>query len=42
DYEWYEALEDSELKENALRNKAIMEGLIDDNNDDESCYERKK
>ncbi|GKB24388.1 hypothetical protein Tco_0863789, partial [Tanacetum coccineum] len=36
DYEWYEALEDSELKENALRNKAIMEGLIDDNNDDES------
>ncbi|GKE27144.1 hypothetical protein Tco_1442528, partial [Tanacetum coccineum] len=41
-YEWYEALEDSELKEEALRNKAIMEGLIDDDNDDESCYERKK
>ncbi|GJS70345.1 hypothetical protein Tco_0703186 [Tanacetum coccineum] len=38
DYEWYEALEDSELKEDALRNKAIMEGLIDD----ESHYERKK
>ncbi|GJW28148.1 hypothetical protein Tco_0045023 [Tanacetum coccineum] len=36
DYEWYEALEDSELKEDALRNKAIMEGLINDNNDDES------
>ncbi|GJT72383.1 hypothetical protein Tco_1031669 [Tanacetum coccineum] len=34
DYEWYEALEDSELKEEALRNKAIMEGLI--NKDDES------
>ncbi|GJU62624.1 hypothetical protein Tco_1244459 [Tanacetum coccineum] len=34
DYEWYEALEDSELKEEALRNKAIMEGLI--NEDDES------
>ncbi|GJT30721.1 hypothetical protein Tco_0910996 [Tanacetum coccineum] len=32
DYEWYEA----------LRNKAIMEGLIDDDNDDESRYERKK
>ncbi|GKF23027.1 hypothetical protein Tco_0075349, partial [Tanacetum coccineum] len=34
DYEWYEALKDSELKEQALRNKAIMEGLI---SDDESC-----
>ncbi|GJS23236.1 hypothetical protein Tco_0451868 [Tanacetum coccineum] len=34
DYECYEALMDSELKEQALRNKAIMEGLI---NDDESC-----
>ncbi|GJU18012.1 hypothetical protein Tco_1145978 [Tanacetum coccineum] len=33
DLEWYEALEDSELKDEALRNKAIMEGLI---NDDES------
>ncbi|GKD88757.1 hypothetical protein Tco_1364264, partial [Tanacetum coccineum] len=32
--EWYEALEDSELKDVALRNKAIMEGLI---SDDESC-----
>ncbi|GJV60836.1 hypothetical protein Tco_1466936 [Tanacetum coccineum] len=42
DYEWYEALEDSELKEDALRNKAIMEGLIDDDNDDESRYERSK
>ncbi|GJR04106.1 hypothetical protein Tco_0527090 [Tanacetum coccineum] len=30
DYEWYEALKDSELKEQALRNKAIMEGLISD------------
>ncbi|GJW15807.1 hypothetical protein Tco_0019940 [Tanacetum coccineum] len=34
DLEWYEALKDSELKEEALRNKAIMEGLI--NEDDES------
>ncbi|GKE06675.1 hypothetical protein Tco_1398693, partial [Tanacetum coccineum] len=42
DYEWYEALKDSELKEDALRNKAIMEGLIDDDNDDESHYECKK
>ncbi|GJS02463.1 putative reverse transcriptase domain-containing protein [Tanacetum coccineum] len=33
DYEWYEALEDGELKEEALRNKAIMEGTIED--DDE-------
>ncbi|GJZ70186.1 hypothetical protein Tco_0633736 [Tanacetum coccineum] len=30
DSEWYEALKDSELKEQALRNKAIMEGLIID------------
>ncbi|GJX59640.1 hypothetical protein Tco_0291030 [Tanacetum coccineum] len=30
DLEWYEALKDSELKEEALRNKAIMEGLIND------------
>ncbi|GKE87863.1 hypothetical protein Tco_1565338, partial [Tanacetum coccineum] len=30
DYEWYEALKDSELKEQALRNKANMEGLISD------------
>ncbi|GJU33720.1 hypothetical protein Tco_1182074 [Tanacetum coccineum] len=34
DLEWYEALEDCELKDEALRNKAIMEGLIND--DDES------
>ncbi|GKE16680.1 hypothetical protein Tco_1424257 [Tanacetum coccineum] len=30
DLEWYEALEDSELKDEALKNKAIMEGLISD------------
>ncbi|GJV27549.1 hypothetical protein Tco_1383997 [Tanacetum coccineum] len=30
DYEWYEALEDSELKDIALRNKAIMEELIEE------------
>ncbi|GJW52668.1 hypothetical protein Tco_0096753 [Tanacetum coccineum] len=35
DYEWYKALKDSKLKKDALRNKAIMEGLI--NEDDESC-----
>ncbi|GJV62413.1 reverse transcriptase domain-containing protein [Tanacetum coccineum] len=34
DYEWYKALMDCELKEQALRNKAIMKGLI---SDDESC-----
>ncbi|GJU30951.1 hypothetical protein Tco_1174540 [Tanacetum coccineum] len=34
DYEWYEALKDNELKEQALINKAIMERLI---SDDESC-----
>nr|GEX20657.1 hypothetical protein [Tanacetum cinerariifolium] len=30
DLEWYEALENSELKEEDLTNKAIMEGLIDE------------
>ncbi|GKB58803.1 hypothetical protein Tco_0914989 [Tanacetum coccineum] len=30
DFEWYEALKDNELKEEALRNKAIMEGLINE------------
>ncbi|GJV36752.1 hypothetical protein Tco_1409229 [Tanacetum coccineum] len=39
DNERYEALEDSELKDEALRNKAIMEGLIKED-DDESCYEQ--
>ncbi|GJZ52020.1 hypothetical protein Tco_0606535 [Tanacetum coccineum] len=38
-YEWYEALDDCELKEEALRNKAIMDGII---NDDESCCELKR
>ncbi|GJZ07465.1 hypothetical protein Tco_0541258 [Tanacetum coccineum] len=42
DLEWYEALKDSELKEEALRNKAIIEGLIKDdvesnNEDEERC-----
>ncbi|GJU33542.1 hypothetical protein Tco_1181896 [Tanacetum coccineum] len=31
DLEWYDALKDSKLKEEALKNKAIMEGMIDDN-----------
>ncbi|GKC42826.1 hypothetical protein Tco_1060548 [Tanacetum coccineum] len=39
DYEWYEALEDSELKDEALRNKAIMEEFINED-DDESRYEQ--
>nr|GEV76532.1 hypothetical protein [Tanacetum cinerariifolium] len=39
-YEWYEALEDSELKDEALRNKAIMDGFMND--DDESRYEQKR
>ncbi|GJS20774.1 hypothetical protein Tco_0449406 [Tanacetum coccineum] len=33
DLEWYDALKDSKLKEEALRNKAIMEGMIDDNDE---------
>ncbi|GJZ40813.1 hypothetical protein Tco_0587699, partial [Tanacetum coccineum] len=38
DYEWYEALEDGKLKDEALRNKAIMEGFIKED-DDESLHE---
>ncbi|GJW08624.1 hypothetical protein Tco_1571047 [Tanacetum coccineum] len=34
DLKWYETLKDSELKEEALRNKVILEGLI--NNEDKS------
>nr|GEX20557.1 elongation factor 1-alpha [Tanacetum cinerariifolium] len=37
DYEWYKALEDRELKEEALRNKVIMEGIIDDDDEQEIC-----
>ncbi|GKC13908.1 hypothetical protein Tco_1010690 [Tanacetum coccineum] len=37
DYEWYEALEDCELKEEALRNKAIMDGFINDDDDKSRC-----
>ncbi|GJS04178.1 hypothetical protein Tco_0320686 [Tanacetum coccineum] len=38
DLEWYEALEDSELKDEALRNKAIMEGLISDDKSGNDCW----
>ncbi|GJZ02426.1 hypothetical protein Tco_0520387 [Tanacetum coccineum] len=41
DYEWYEALEDCKLKDEALRNKAIMEGSIKED-DDESHYEQNR
>ncbi|GJT75145.1 hypothetical protein Tco_1041870 [Tanacetum coccineum] len=41
DLEWYEALKDCELKDEALRNKAIMEGFIIED-DDESRYEQKR
>ncbi|GJS53686.1 hypothetical protein Tco_0627048 [Tanacetum coccineum] len=41
-YEWYEALEDSELKDNALKNKAIMEGLISDDESSNDCWKRWK
>ncbi|GJW55618.1 hypothetical protein Tco_0099703 [Tanacetum coccineum] len=39
--EWYESLEDCELKEQALRNKAIIEGLIDEG-ENKSRHEQKK
>ncbi|GJT66320.1 hypothetical protein Tco_1017800 [Tanacetum coccineum] len=41
DLEWYEALEDCELKDDALRNKAIIEAFIKDD-DDESHYEQER
>ncbi|GJS29666.1 hypothetical protein Tco_0490286 [Tanacetum coccineum] len=37
DLEWYEALEDSKLKEEALRNKAIMDGFVNDDDDESRC-----
>ncbi|GKE56470.1 hypothetical protein Tco_1495655 [Tanacetum coccineum] len=42
DLEWYEALDDSELKDEALRNKAIMEGLISDDESGNDCWKRWK
>ncbi|GKD30938.1 hypothetical protein Tco_1241716 [Tanacetum coccineum] len=41
-YEWYEALKDSELKEQALRNKAIMEGLISNDESSNDYWKRWK
>ncbi|GJZ48162.1 hypothetical protein Tco_0601994 [Tanacetum coccineum] len=41
DYKWYEAFEDSELKDEALRNKAIMKGFINEG-DDESHYKQER
>ncbi|GJU85831.1 hypothetical protein Tco_1293377 [Tanacetum coccineum] len=40
DYEWYKALEDCKLKDEALRNKDIIEGSI--KKDDESRYKQKR
>nr|GEV73852.1 hypothetical protein [Tanacetum cinerariifolium] len=40
DYEWYEALMDSELKKQALKNKAIMEGLISDDESSNDGWRR--
>ncbi|GJX17163.1 hypothetical protein Tco_0217995 [Tanacetum coccineum] len=42
DLEWYEALEDIELKNEALRNKAIMEALISDDESCNDCWRRWK
>ncbi|GJT75820.1 hypothetical protein Tco_1042545 [Tanacetum coccineum] len=41
DFKWYEALKDGKLKEEALKNKAIMEGIIEDE-DNESSNEDKE
>nr|GEU68526.1 hypothetical protein [Tanacetum cinerariifolium] len=40
DYEWYEALMDSEIKEQVLRNKGIMEGLISDDESSNDGWRR--
>ncbi|GJU14021.1 hypothetical protein Tco_1136417 [Tanacetum coccineum] len=42
DLDWYEALEDSELKDEALRNKSITEGLIGDDESSNDCWNRWK
>ncbi|GJW20236.1 hypothetical protein Tco_0030858 [Tanacetum coccineum] len=42
DLEWYEALQDSKLKDKALRNKDIMEGLISDDESRNDCLIRWK
>ncbi|GJX13365.1 hypothetical protein Tco_0205123 [Tanacetum coccineum] len=42
DLKWYEALEDFKLKDEALRNKAIMEGLISDDESSNDCWKRWK
>ncbi|GJT93746.1 reverse transcriptase domain-containing protein [Tanacetum coccineum] len=42
DLEWYEALADSELKNEALRNKVIMKGLISDDESSNDCLKRWK
>nr|GEY95392.1 hypothetical protein [Tanacetum cinerariifolium] len=38
--EWYETLEDRDLKEHALRNKAIMEGSISDDDSNNDSWKR--
>ncbi|GKC74888.1 hypothetical protein Tco_1120771 [Tanacetum coccineum] len=42
DLKWYEALEENELKDEALRNKAIMEGLISNDESGNDCWKRWK
>ncbi|GJY93319.1 hypothetical protein Tco_0509101 [Tanacetum coccineum] len=42
DLEWSKALEDGKLKDEALRNKAIMEGLISDDKSYNDCGRRWK
>ncbi|GKB66783.1 hypothetical protein Tco_0928195 [Tanacetum coccineum] len=42
DLEWYEALEDRELKDESLMNKASMEGLINDDESSNDCWKRWK
>ncbi|GJY21780.1 histidine--tRNA ligase, cytoplasmic [Tanacetum coccineum] len=41
-HKWYEALKDSEPKDKALRNKAIVEGLISDDESSNDCWKRWK
>ncbi|GKE56053.1 hypothetical protein Tco_1495238 [Tanacetum coccineum] len=42
DVKWYEALDDNKLKNEALRNKAIMKGLISDDESSNDCWKRWK
>nr|GFA15846.1 hypothetical protein [Tanacetum cinerariifolium] len=42
DFEWYEALKDNKLKKEALKNKAILEGIVEDEDNESSNKDKKR